>query len=48
VAICGAVWCATLGHRAAPSLRERLATVAPYDHGSVEVSPTKFTATKNL
>lgn len=31
VALCGAIWWATLGHRAAPSLRERLAAVVPYE-----------------
>ena len=29
-AVCGALWWATRGHRAAPSLREGLAMVAPY------------------
>lgn len=31
VAFCGALWWATRGHRAAPSLRSRLATVLPYE-----------------
>jgi len=30
LAVCGAIWWATYGHRAGPSLRERLASVSPY------------------